>query len=78
MATVNEAKLAAEAPPLPEMGTPAQVAQYLHTTTASLAQARYHGTGVAYVKNGRKVLYRWSDVRAYMAANTVVPGGDAA
>ncbi|MEP9417463.1 helix-turn-helix domain-containing protein [Gordonia sp. VNQ95] len=55
------------------MATPSQVAEFLHTTSASLAQDRYHGTGIPYVKHGRRVLYRWADVRAYLESNTVNP-----
>lgn len=48
-----------------------QVAAYLHTTEDGLAQMRYRGTGPKFVKVGpRKVIYRWSDVQAYLDANT--------
>jgi hypothetical protein len=52
---------------------PSQVARVLGTTEAGLAQMRYRGTGPKFCKvaGGRKVLYRWSDVRAYLDANTV-------
>lgn len=56
-----------------ELATPDEVAQVLHTTTARLAQDRYIGRGIPYVKHGRKVLYRWADVHAYLDANTVNP-----
>lgn len=55
---------------LPTLATPAEVAQYLHTTTASLAQDRYKGTGPKFIKQGRKVLYRWSDVADWLNQNT--------
>lgn len=55
------------------LGTPAEVAEALHTSPASLAQDRYLGRGIPYVKHGRKVLYRWADVHAYLDANTVNP-----
>lgn len=48
----------------------AQVAPVLHTTEAGLAQMRYRGTGPKFVKRGRRVLYRWSDVRDYLEVNT--------
>ncbi|MGH3265793.1 MAG: helix-turn-helix transcriptional regulator [Trebonia sp.] len=54
----------------PETGTPAQVAESLHTTEANLAQMRYRGTGPKFVKAGRRVLYRWADVNAWLDANT--------
>jgi hypothetical protein len=50
---------------------PTLVAAVLGTTEAGLAQMRYRGTGPRFVKRGRRVLYRWSDVRAYLDANTV-------
>ncbi|MGH3524727.1 MAG: helix-turn-helix transcriptional regulator [Mycobacterium sp.] len=50
---------------------PEQVALVLGTSTAGLAQMRYRGTGPRFVKRGRRVLYRWSDVRAYLDANTI-------
>ncbi|PJE01666.1 helix-turn-helix domain-containing protein [Mycobacterium sp.] len=55
---------------LPELATPAEVAEYLHTTTASLAQDRYKGTGPKFLKHGRRVLYRWSDVAEWLDQNT--------
>jgi hypothetical protein len=58
-----------EAPP--DIGTagPEQVAPVLKTTVDGLAQMRYRGTGPKFCKVGRKVVYRWSDVRAYLDAN---------
>ncbi|MED5813859.1 DNA-binding protein [Mycolicibacterium sp. 050232] len=54
-----------------ETATPKEVAAYLHTTEAGLAQMRYRGVGPKFVKVGpRKVIYRWADVRAYLDANT--------
>lgn len=70
---VSRAKAAANAVPLPEMATPPEVAEYMHTTPAALAQDRYQRRGIPYIKHGRKVLYRWADVHAYIAANTVNP-----
>lgn len=54
-----------------DTATPAQVAPVLDTTEAGLAQMRYRGTGPRFVKRGRRVLYRWSDVRNYLNANTI-------
>lgn len=56
-----------------ELGTPAEVAKLLHTTTAALSQDRYLGQGIPYIKHGRKVLYRWSDVHTYLDEHTVNP-----
>lgn len=54
-----------------DTATPAQVAQVLGTTEPGLAQLRYRGTGPKFIRvGGRRVLYRWSDVRAYLDANT--------
>jgi hypothetical protein len=50
---------------------PSQVAPVLNTTEAGLAQMRYRGTGPKFCKVGKKVLYRWSDIRAYLNANTL-------
>lgn len=54
-----------------DTATPAQVAPVLDTTEAGLAQMRYRGTGPKFVKRGSRVLYRWSDVRKYLEANTI-------
>lgn len=43
----------------------------LHTTEQGLAAMRYRGIGPKFIKVGQKVLYRWSDVNAYLDANTV-------
>jgi hypothetical protein len=56
---------------------PSQVAPVLGTSEAGLAQMRYRGTGPRFVKRGRRVLYRWSDVRAYLDANTCQRTDDA-
>lgn len=53
---------------------PAQLAAYLHTSEAVLAQERYRGVGIPYVRHGRRILYRVSDIRAYLDTNTEVPG----
>lgn len=61
---------------LPALATPGEVAEYLHTTTASLAQDRYKGTGPRFIKRGNRVLYRWSDVLDWMDCNTFQRTGD--
>jgi hypothetical protein len=53
-----------------DIAKPEQVAEALDTSLAGLAQMRYRGTGPKFVKRGRRVLYRWSDVRDYLDANT--------
>jgi hypothetical protein len=55
----------------PQVATSSEVAEFLHQSEASLAQDRYRGTGPRFIKHGRRVLYRWSDVYAYLDANTV-------
>ncbi|OSC32301.1 DNA-binding protein [Mycobacterium vulneris] len=55
---------------IPPHATPAELAEYLHTTTASLAQDRYRGTGPKFIKRGRRVLYRWSDILEWLESNT--------
>ena len=54
-----------------DVALPKQVAELLDTTQAGLAQMRYRGTGPKYIKAGKKILYRWSDIRAYFEANTL-------
>jgi hypothetical protein len=56
---------------LPALATPAEVAEYLHTTSASLTQNRYRGTGPKFIKRGSRVLYRWSDVVEWLDRNTI-------
>ncbi len=53
-----------------QLVTPAELAKTLHTTPGALAQKRLHGDGIPFVKDGRKVLYRLSDVQKYLADNT--------
>lgn len=51
--------------------TPEEVAEALHTTTASLAQMRYRGEGPRFIRAGRRrVLYRWSDIEEWLADST--------
>jgi predicted DNA-binding transcriptional regulator AlpA len=50
-----------------QLGTPAEVAEVLQTTTGNLAQMRYRGDGPKFVRMGRKrVLYRWTDVEQWV------------
>jgi len=55
---------------LPALATPAEVAEYLRTTSAALAQDRYRGTGPKFIKHGSWVLYRWADVLEWLDHNT--------
>ncbi|BBY92311.1 hypothetical protein MGALJ_19800 [Mycobacterium gallinarum] len=54
----------------PALAIPAEVAEYLRTTPAALAQDRYRGTGPKFIKHGSRVLYRWSDVLEWLDHNT--------
>jgi len=58
---------------LPELMLPKELAPVLRTTTASLADDRYLGRGIPFVRHGRKVLYRKAAVLAYLKANTITP-----
>jgi hypothetical protein len=59
---------------LPELLTPPEVAEVLRTTTNSLAQDRYLGRGVPFIRAGRRILYAREQVLAYLQANTVANG----
>lgn len=56
-----------------ELLTPAQVAEYRGTTTGVLAQERHAGKGPKYIRDGRRIRYRASDIREYLDQNTVIP-----
>ena len=56
---------------MPDLATPVEVAEYLRSSVARLAQLRYMGQGPKFIKVGRKVLYRWSDVSDWLDRNTM-------
>ena len=56
---------------MPDLATPGEVAEYLRSSVARLAQLRYMGRGPKFIKVGRKVLYRWSDVSEWLDRNTM-------
>ena len=56
---------------VPALASPAEVAEYLQSTTAALAQDRYKGTGPKFIKHGSRVLYRWSDVLEWLGRKTI-------
>ncbi len=66
--------------PVDEMVTPGKLAQEWDTTEGALAQLRSRGRGPKFVKlgggQGGRVLYRRSDIRAYLDANTVSRTGE--
>jgi len=48
------------------------IAELLGTTPQNLAQMRYRGTGPKFIKLGhRAIRYRWTDVEAWLEANTL-------
>lgn len=50
--------------------TPVEVAKYLGTSVAGLAQMRYRGSGPKFVKLGRKaVRYRDADIKEWLEEN---------
>lgn len=53
-----------------DIARPTEVADALGITEMALAQMRYRGTGPKFVKRGSRVLYRWSDVSAYLDGRT--------
>jgi hypothetical protein len=60
----------------PDTASPKQVAEALFMSEAALAQLRFRGRGPRFVKVGRRVLYRWSDVNTYLDANAAVQTGE--
>ncbi len=51
-----------------------ELSQRWHVSTRMLQQTRWKGTGCAYVKIGRIVRYRMSDIRTYEASRTIQKG----
>lgn len=60
-----------DSPAVPQLATPVQIAEYLHTTVDSLAQMRYLGNGPAFIKVGNRVRYRWTDVLEWLEQRTM-------
>lgn len=59
------------------LGTPKEVAAYMRTTVASLATQRYKGVGPKFVKvDGKRVLYRWTDVEEYVESRLMTRTDD--
>lgn len=52
------------------LASAAVLAEHLGVPEATLAQWRWSGVGPRYVKIGRHVRYRWSDVHRWLEANT--------
>jgi hypothetical protein len=49
--------------------TTQELAPVVRTSDAALAQDRYRGTGIPFIKFGRRVRYLRTDVARYLAAN---------
>jgi hypothetical protein len=58
---------------MPELLKPAEAAVFLRTTTNTLQQDRYLRRGVPYIKLGGRVLYRRTDILAFLDANRYEP-----
>jgi hypothetical protein len=63
---------------LPCVATPAQVAKVIQTSPASLAQDRYRGRGIPFVKIAGRVRYLRQDVLDYLTSNRAYQTGGAA
>jgi excisionase family DNA binding protein len=57
--------------PEPEYYKPRQAAEYLNTSTSTLAKRRLYGGGPKFSRIGRAIRYARSDLDTFMAANTV-------
>jgi len=49
-------------------------AALIGVSTASLRSWRSQGRGPAYIRAGRRIVYRVSDLEAFLGANRVEPG----
>jgi hypothetical protein len=54
---------------LPAVMTADQLAPAINVTVGSLAQERYLGQGIPYIRLGRRIRYTRADVARYLAAN---------
>ena len=61
-----------------ELITTAMLAKELHVTVRACEKWRLYGTGPAFCKIGRKVLYRRQNVREWIEARTCTKTGDVA
>jgi hypothetical protein len=57
---------------LPPVLTPAQLGDVLNVSPACLAQDRYLGKGIPFVKVGKRVRYMREDVLDYLRSNRMV------
>lgn len=56
----------ADAPALPALATPAEVAAYLRKSVKTLANWRARGIGPKWIKVGHSVMYRARDVERWL------------
>lgn len=63
--------------PTDPLYAPPAVAERLDLTVQALALMRHEGNGPTYIKVGRRVRYRMSDVETWLEANTVRTEGAA-
>lgn len=56
---------------LPPIATPPQVAKVVQTTVDALAQDRYRGRGIPYVRIGRRIRYLRADVLQFLQDNKI-------
>ena len=61
---------------LPPVIKPTELAPIIRSTVDSLAQDRYRGTGVPFIKLGRRVRYLRADVARYLTAHRQTPQRD--
>jgi Helix-turn-helix domain len=54
-----------------------EAAQQLKVRPQTMSAWRYHDQGPAYVRVGKLIFYRPSDIRAYIASRVVRPQGSA-
>lgn len=60
-----------------EMLSPDQVGQYYPGLTVRwLSRQRWEHGSLPYIKAGKRILYRRSDIERYLAANTISRGAD--
>ncbi len=70
--TKNAAKLARDAV-RDDLTDPPAVAAALGMSNIALTQWRYRGGGPPFIRVGRRIRYRWSDVQAWLDENTERP-----
>lgn len=52
------------------LGTPRDVAEYIGVSMGQLANLRWRGNGPPFVKFGKSIRYRWSEVDDWLEINT--------